>query len=118
MMDKYVEAEKKLAGLLGWTYKQPRRIGVSYGWFRPDGVMHISPPEWCRYNAAAFALMVEHGVRPTVLGDSHVFADIIDDRGKILANVMTTLDQHPSKEAAVRYAIVMAVIAKLEAQNG
>lgn len=112
-MDKYIEAEKKLAELLGWSKV---KIGgavdgsnVPNMWLSgvpSGGTERVLIPLWTRDNAAAFALMVEHFCYP----NEHEFG--IECNG-----ITADVSNHPTKESAVRYAIVMAVIAKLEAQN-
>lgn len=103
-MDKYIEAELRLAGMLGWKnirsaeFKPDQLIG------RVDGDKEYVPA-WTSDNGAAFALMVEHSCYPK----EHAFGIECDGIKVVISN-------HPTKEIAVRYAIVMAVIAKLEAK--
>lgn len=114
-MDKYIEAEKKLAGLLGYHqitdghFSDNRLSALPRGsWLES---LKVVLPMWARDNAAAFALMVEHDLCVQTL--SHFVAVLRDNLDGNLAEAEYT--DHPSKEAAVRYAIIMAVIAKLEA---
>ncbi len=100
-MDKYIQAENRLAELL-W----------------PDAyqaVAHLNAEErrWTRDNSAAFALMVEHQilVYPTEL-------EVEIDRKPIGHDSFCVwYSDHPDKETAVRYAIVKACIDNLEESN-
>lgn len=112
-MDKYIEAEKRLAELLGGT---ELRYG-SMGWWegKIDGEL-VDFADWCRDDAAAFRLMVEHEI--CLEWDSNrVFALHIDSC-VVWVRVKSAYADHPDKETAVRYAIVQAVIKKLEADHG
>lgn len=122
-MNIYIEAEKKLAELLGWTNilikdegmfagvygspPNPEEYGVSLG-------QRVSMPNWVMDNATVFALMVEHEVNPTYYDDEVM----IDFRSLLLKEVVHVFYvDHSNKEAAVRYAIVLAVIAKIEGER-
>lgn len=113
-MDKYIQAENRLADLLGWRL---RRVGdVAIGWYDPDGDKRVRRPEWCNDNAAAFALIGEHGLR--VYADTHpdgckcVEVDFYEPKH---GTYITNFAEHTDRDTAVRYCVVMAVIAKLEA---
>lgn len=104
-MNKYFEAEKRLAELL--KFGPLAQHGDRLFW-RAGEV-----PRWTRDNAAAFALMVGHEVLTTYEA-KRVNAWRNNKPGLIIS---VDYDRHPDRETAVRYAIVMAVIAKLEAQR-
>lgn len=111
-MDKYVEAEKRLAELLGWTHHaEENRVGPR--WRSPSADWLTRRPRWTRDNATAFALMVEHGIRVSPASDFVTAKHDID--GDFL---VVEYSDHPDRETAVRYAVVQAVIARLEANNG
>lgn len=93
-MDKYDEAELRLFFLL------KKRDGDT-----APGTHNV--PRWCRDDAAAFRLMVEHGLYPTNPESTAMYVYIAVQPA-----------DHPDKETAVRYAIVQAVIKKLEADHG
>lgn len=121
-MDKYLEAEKRLAELLGWKCVQ---LGGSLdGLSMPENWLHgIWPidgegglvPQWCRDWSACGPLMVEHGVWPFIQPDGYV--DTFISGMEPDPDIDTPLSDHPDRETAVRYAIVQAVIAKLESNN-
>lgn len=105
-MNKYLEAEKKLAELLGlaWT---------NHGAF-PE--LH-----WTRDNAAAFNLMIEHGLDVDCASGDNVYVAYSLKKGYTYEPVPAASEEyanHPDHDAAVRYAIVMTVIAKLEKDRG
>jgi hypothetical protein len=111
MMDKYIEAEKRLAELLGW--KGIIQLGECL--FGSDNETPPNPyksqavPQWCRDNSAVFELMVEHGCWPHETG------------GRILVggwDGYVIISDHPDKKTAVRMALVQALISRLEANRG
>lgn len=118
-MDKYLEAEKRLASLLGYT--DINVVGISIFGFhkeRTAGLHWPSTerfyiPHWCRDNAAAFVLMVQHECYPTE-DKHHDGVSVADD--DTWGNFQFW-QEHPDKETAVRFAIVQSVIAKLEANR-
>lgn len=118
MTDKYIEAEKRLAALRGFfDIEEAKLHGYLQMFVGRWGAyetrrQHI--PRWTRDNAEAFALMVEHGVQLT-FNLWMVAASACD--GSMTHSTLAAFTDHPDKETAVRYAIVMAVIAKLEAQH-
>lgn len=120
-MDKYLEAEKRLAELLGWRYKAPKRIGVFSGWLDPNDAAHSHPPQWCRDWTACGPLIVEYNLSPE-FDNKHGCVSIEyheraynDYHGYY--RVHEHYANHPTKDTAVRYAIVQAVIAKLEQER-
>lgn len=102
--------ERKLARLI-WPVETKVAFSVGYGGAMVPGdsyeVWHPIRdsssvcPKWARENAAAFKLMVEH---------ADVCASALSETIKSYEKGWITVD----KEAAVRLAIVLAVIAKLE----
>jgi hypothetical protein len=108
----YRNARLRLAYLLGWKFEEREYQGDFC--LRPDGSQTRFLPDWTGDNAAAFALMVEHGCYPRI-SDEFVRVDTNDpDRRARQQLAVVKLANHPSTEHAVRYAIVQAVIAKLE----
>jgi hypothetical protein len=102
MIAKYIEAEKRLAELL---LGSPGISPIDGQRFKDDR------PKWACDNAAAFELMVEHDVELDIGVGSEVHSSCPEMR-----NYLTTyIGDHPDKKAAVRFAIVRAVITKLEA---
>lgn len=108
----YMNAAMRLAELLGYTEITPEgqpcwRIYEGLLARDSDGDMSRIP-DWVHDNGDAFALMVEHSLYPT----SHKLSDSI-----LVGERLEYVADHQNKETAVRYAIVMAVIAKLEAKE-
>lgn len=113
-MNIYIEAEKRLAELKGFT-KLVERYYV--GRIRLIGYDQqgefIPVPMWTRDWAACGPLMVEHDVWPEYLP----YTKTIKVQGEGITWYQAYVPDHPDKDAAVCYASVMAVIAKLEAQR-
>jgi hypothetical protein len=114
-MDKYIEAEKRLAELKGFfDIEESKLYGYQQIFMGRWGTeekhkQHI--PRWTRDDAAAFRLSVEHEVNITYYKDEVM----VDLRGSCSSDFAHELwADHPDKATAVRYAIVQAVIAKLE----
>jgi hypothetical protein len=113
-MDKYLEAERRLAELLGWTYhNEPDRFGPR--WRLPDGDWKSKLPRWCRDWSACGPLMVEHEVDLSY-EDIYVRAVCRLPDGRERRELARYCD-HPSRDAAVMFAGVQAVIAKLSTQQ-
>lgn len=121
-MDKYLEVEHRLAELLGWKIK---RVGdVATGWYDPAGNYRVMLPQWCRDWSACGPLMVEHDCYPRLNNRGkpepyveyvHVLENMPMERGGISSIAEDFVSNHADRDACVRYVIVMAVIAKLEA---
>lgn len=113
-MDRYLKTEKRLAELLG--YHQIFRLkvdGVEVGGLHYNKSTfkgHEKVPRWTGDNDAAFRLMLEHGL---VLNLKSQLDFVVAEAG--VAIVESTIN-HPDKATAVRFAIVQAVIAKLESK--
>lgn len=104
-MDKYLEADKRLVELL---YPGHPVLSVI------EEATHINGKPWrwtLSWNACG-PLMVEHDVALDMDEDGEVHASC---KGQPLF-VLEEFTDHPDKDAAVRYAIVMAVIKKLEGE--
>lgn len=118
-MDKYLEAEKRLAELLGWKkeYRGEYQFQVKMA-IDLKGSEHADYPQWCRDWTACGPLMVEYNLSPE-FDNKHGCVSIEyheraynDYHGYY--RVHEHYANHPTKDTAVRYAIVHAVIAKLE----
>lgn len=115
-MDKYLDAERRLAELRGLTIHRITGDGLLWVGNQDGSKSFLAQPT--RDNAAAFALMVEHDVWPHSAGIDR--PDLIEvQRGAAYFDVLAEADvrEHPSRMAAVRYAVVQAVICKLEEQG-
>jgi hypothetical protein len=93
MDNRHIEADRMLKRLLGL----------------PRGY----PLHWSKSNAAAFALMVDHGCYPSEREGSDTVDVWIESDGNTECGASVLISNQPSKEVAVRYAIVNAVIFKL-----
>jgi hypothetical protein len=96
--------DERLAELLGWeglhTY-----MGDLLGYSKTNSILEV--PRWTADNGACFELMVEHSL------EIIQYVDGVSARNRYPSSEMYT--DHPTKEEAVRVAIVKAVITKLEA---
>ncbi len=116
-MDKYLEAEKELAELLGWVnvrnylnFSESPLIGLAKGHYGTTDV-----PCWCRDDAQAFRLMVEYDCHSDELFSGAMSSGYWDNDGN--HNVHNEIiSDHPDKLTATRYAIVQAVIQKLRSE--
>jgi hypothetical protein len=110
-MSIYLQAERRLATLRGWTNLVD--AGKALIGKPPCGGVRgqAAVPCWARKWTACAPLMVELGIYP-IDGTDHGTAYIwVFKNLRCLAQVKATA--HPDKEAAVRFAIVMAAIATL-----
>lgn len=115
MMDKYLEAQKRLAELRGWTNIED--AGGALVGTPPDGA-HASRgqamvPQWCSDWNACGPLMVEYGCYPSeepdaLFGVPRIWVDA--------ASYSAPIADHPSRDVAVMHSIVLAVTAKIDAQ--
>jgi hypothetical protein len=122
-MDKYIEAEKELAELLGHKNIRPFPMRVSKGrkeeeitFLMADGggdkLSGKNLPRWCRDWSACGPLMVKHGISVEPPTDDYQGWTYLPGLSwKIKAN------DHPDRDTAVRYAIVQTVIKKLTTQQ-
>jgi hypothetical protein len=108
-MDRYLEAEKRLAGLLGW-----KPVAGTQGWHDPKGDYRLMLPQWCRDWGDCGPLMVLHGCYPEFDESRNVAIAYYLNGNKCL--LIDAFD-YPDRDTAVRFAIVQAVIAKLSTQQ-
>ncbi len=113
-MNKYIEADKDLAELLGWTeieviHSDSLDIDYLQG-IDPAGRKYQEVWHWTRNNAAAFELMCEYGI------DVEHYSCFVKATNYWFEGEyeVEDYDNHESKQAAARFAIVQAVIAKLK----
>lgn len=117
MTNKYVEAEKRLALVLGWgerNYIQGFTAPDPMPWL--EGYRKWIPhwaPQWAQKNGDAFTLMVEHGAYAYI---PEKFPQTVEAYCGI-GTAVEKLADHRDKETAYRYAIIMAVINKIEGQS-
>ena len=111
-MDKYVAIECRLAEALGYKSICVKMSGEYRTLSTIVEGKFIDLPKWARDNAAAFELIVDYEVFLDYCGDE-VFAWA---NGNRLSKKSCKYKNSKDKQAAVRYAIVEAVIAKLGAK--
>lgn len=116
-MDKYLQAEKKLAELLGYCYVRENAHHRLIG--HPIGVDSSEPhfiPRWSRDWSACGPLIADHLVN----------IGFFTKRGKCTRAFAETsiggvawqdVADHPDKSTAVMFAVVQAVIANLTASR-
>jgi hypothetical protein len=109
------QANWRLAHLLGWTAIFD--AGGSLLGTPVDGALNSRGqaliPDWCNDSAACFSLLQSNSwelniANPALLGG----ADLI-----CIDNIEVTITDHPDQCAALRYALVLAQIARLEAKS-
>jgi hypothetical protein len=112
--DKYSEADLRLAEAQGWS-QVFSTVGKAY-WREPEsGTVRNAVPQWTRDSEQAFELMARYDLLP---------ASGTNDEGEGFLyfpncpGVKVLLSSHPDKASALRYAVVLATIAKLDNQNG
>lgn len=118
-MDKYIEAEKKLAELLGWAkveYLEEHRFMRG----RPPNVIEHRPvPRWTNDWASCGPLLGKYELYvmafpPRIeVGD---YVDMGDDGGGFCSLHYEPVADHPNIDIATMFAIVQAVIHKLEGE--
>lgn len=117
MDQKYIEAERRLAELLGWTNLV--EVGGSLVGTPPEGGVRgqAAVPRWARDKAAAFDLIVHC----TLLVDVATICKQTWATSEGFTSFVESWDNHPSVEQATMFAIVKAAIAgeqtKLEASK-
>lgn len=126
-LNPYQVAEKRLAELLGYKEIFRLRVGgeecgsLQYNKGKYTGAEQV--PRWCRDWTSCGPLMVEHNVGWTISkAYEGAWRDTIEAKCQYVGmgtTEETGVSDHPDKETAIRYAIVLAVIAKLESRiNG
>lgn len=108
MTDKYVELELQLAEAMGKKVSRIDETGTI--WVRNDDGSMSWLPWAARDNAAACALMIEHSCYPCAIGN------LVGINGS-MAETCVRVNEHATKEHAVRSAIVLGVIAKLKKER-
>lgn len=117
-MNKYLEAEKELAELLGWEHVIYHACYGLEG-YRQDYVKE-KIPQWCKDSTAAFELLVKYEINvqyfkedPSYEDSTYCVASVLDE----FQDVIFDIDEDWAtsyKLTAVRFAIVKAVIMKLK----
>jgi hypothetical protein len=106
----YLEAERQLAELLGW--KDIRLNKLENGWegYLISNQIISQVPTWTKDDSAAFSLMLRHRVSLEIT--EHIVFASTTDQEKVIINYSI----HSDEATAVRYAIISAVIRKIESK--
>jgi hypothetical protein len=106
------DAEERLADLLGWS-EQPKRPGELYHrWQTPRGSVISSRPHWSSESKDAFNLAAEMEIS-TSYKDGCAIASFTAASGQAF-QVRQAVDNFKDTASAMRNAIVLASIGKLE----
>ncbi len=112
--DRYIEAERRLAELL---YPEMTVVDAPFDRLMVTAGNAQEPPallpQWTRCWTACGPLLTAHGMH-VMSYDDYVVCDCVSGPGDEVEVIADYID-HGSRETAIRYAIVLAVIAKLEA---
>lgn len=106
----YLEAERQLAELLGWKDIHQNKIENGWQGFLINNQNISKIPSWTKDDSAAFALMIRYRVSLEIT--EHIVFASVTDQEKVIINYSI----HSDEATAVRYAIVSAVIMKLESK--
>jgi hypothetical protein len=108
----YIDLEKELAVLLGWTAVE--QAGMSLIGAPPRGSEHsrgqAAVPRWVRDWTACGPLVAEYGMSILQDVDGAETVEIQDNDGVYMAH--TPFSNHSGKDGAVRFAVVQAATAK------
>lgn len=120
-MDKYLQAEKELAELFGWTgIRKHCELHTLIGQPPKKKLQYlVDVPKWTKDDGEAFRLAVEHNITPnSQIHPTYVTVMCWQHFPNLEIHIAERVADHPNKLTAVRYAIVQSVIAKLKkAQN-
>lgn len=109
----YIHAEKRLAVALGKASAEELIcVGCALA-FHDKQFGTVFMPQWCRDSKVAFELMVEHDIDIDWAVDVSAVRAYVNTNEMYLCREVAIAD-HFDKTAAVRFAIVQVVIAKLE----
>jgi hypothetical protein len=106
----YLESERQLAELLGWKNLQLNNLKNGWEGYLVNNQIISKVPAWSKDDAAAFSLMLRYRVS-LELTEHIVFASTTDQE-KVIINYSI----HSDEATAVRYAIISAVIRKIESK--
>lgn len=129
MNTRYTDAERKLAVALNWTrtdysdaVDEPswRALGVAPGATKGSCTTHSCIPAWARSNDACVSLMIEHAcfVRKELTGEGvPVMVARWSDKHGFEERIAVPIGEHRDEAAAFRYAAVIGVTTKAEAES-
>lgn len=121
---RYIDAERKLAATLGWTdavyagtvgAPDVRALGIS-----PGARDRTEIPAWARSNDDCVSLMLEHDcyVRKETTSDGQpVMVARWSDKYGFVERIAVAIAGHVDPAAAFRYAAVIGVTTKVEAES-
>jgi hypothetical protein len=111
-----IAAERELAELLGWTnvkYNLETTSPTGFG-KPPNELWNCALPKWTRDWSACGPLIGEYGLQVEAADDDYI---VVKYAPRNCAFLRFPINDHPTKDDAIRYAIVQAVIAKLKAEK-
>jgi len=124
MDTRYIDAERKLAASLEWTeavfasaVDEPswRAVGLA-----PRAIERSRIPAWARSNDDCVTLMIEHACfvhkEKTTAGEPVMVARWHDKHG-FVERIAVPISDHASEAAAFRYAAVLGVTSKVDAES-
>jgi len=104
----YLDAEKQLAELLGWKDIHLNKLENGWEGCLVNEQIISRVPSWTKDDAASFSLMIRYRVSLELT--KHIVFASTTDQERIIVNYSV----HSDEATAVRYAITMAVIQKLQ----
>jgi hypothetical protein len=124
MNARYIDAERKLAVAMDWTDTDYNGPVGDWEWpvtgILPGALERSSIPTWARSNDACVSLMIEHScfVGKEVASDGQpVMVARWSDQHGFGERLAVPIAEHVDAETAFRYAAVLGVTAKVEAES-
>lgn len=121
---RYIDAERKLAAAMDWTATQYNGPADDAHWpatgIAPGATERSSIPIWARSSEACVNLMIEHScfVGKEVTSDGHpVMVARWSDKHGFGERIAVPIAEHAEEVGAFRYAAVLGVAAKVEAES-
>jgi hypothetical protein len=124
MDNRYIDAERKLAASLGWQHAVYTDAVDGPSWravgLAPGALERSCIPAWARCSEACVSLMIEHVCfvhwEVTTTGQPVMVAHWSDKHG-FCERIAVPISEHASEAAAFRYAAVMGVTSKVDADS-
>ncbi len=124
MDTRYIDAEHKLAASLEWTeaayagaVDEPawRAVGLA-----PGAIERSCIPAWARSSEDCVNLMIEHACfvhKEVATAGEPVMVALWSDKYGFVERIAVPISEHASEAAAFRYAAVIGVTSKVEAES-
>jgi len=120
---RYIDAERKLAAALGWTETHYNGPAADSHWravgYAPAAATYSSIPAWARCSEDCLHLIVEHRCFVTEDVTAHGQAVMVarwSDAHGFGERIAIPIAEHAGAVAAFRYAAVLGVTTKVEAE--